>query len=232
MLFAGVVSCSSLNKHSNARLDNNASVIPQPVYSGPKAKIAVAEFQVKAAKANHQIGIELREMFIAALLNSNRFSVVERQQLDEVVQQQEQTAAVAPVTAQKSKIKTADLIVTAVVIEFEPKASGGSGGIGGGGGKGSGFLGGLGGSFNKAHMALELRLLDAATLKVLAATRLQGEATDTPDKITANLYIENFNLGTALLQYAKTPMEKAIRICIIEAGHYVCQEIPKDYYKY
>jgi len=32
--------------------------------------------------------------------------------------------------------------------------------------------------------------------------------------------------------YANTPMEKAIRICIIEAVRYIAQVIPANYYKY
>ena len=39
-------------------------------------------------------------------------------------------------------------------------------------------------------------------------------------------------LGAGLGAYANTPMEKAIRICIIEAVRYISQTIPASYYKY
>ena len=71
------------------------------------------------------------------------------------------------------------MIITAAATEFEPQASGGSAGIGGGGAMGSGILGGLlGASLNRAHMALDIRIVDASTSEVLTATRVQGQASD------------------------------------------------------
>jgi curli biogenesis system outer membrane secretion channel CsgG len=133
---------------------------------------------------------------------------------------------------QRGKIKTADLIVTAAVTEFEPQASGGAAGIGGGGGVGSGVLGGLlGAALNKAHMALDIRIVDTSTSEVLAATRVQGQASDVAGGFMAGFF-GGWALGGGLSAYANTPMEKAIRICIIEAVRYISQTIPANYYKY
>ncbi|MBP7217140.1 MAG: hypothetical protein KBA46_07665, partial [Candidatus Omnitrophica bacterium] len=145
-----------------ARVDNNAGTQGLPPYSGPKARVAVADFDVKAAQATYEIGSGLREMLVTALMNSSRFSVLERQALGAVMQEQELAISGAAQQGmggpQRGKIKTADLIVTAAVTEFEPHASGGRAGIGGGGGIGAGILGGvIGGGLNKAHMALDLR---------------------------------------------------------------------------
>jgi curli biogenesis system outer membrane secretion channel CsgG len=133
---------------------------------------------------------------------------------------------------QRGKIKTADLIITAAVTEFEPQASGGRAGIGGGGGVASGILGGLlGAALNKSHMALDIRIIDASTSEVLAATRVQGQASDVSGAIMAGFF-GGWGLGAGLSVYANTPMEKAIRVCIIEAVRYVAQTIPPTYYKY
>ena len=229
--------CASLNQltQPTAQVDNNAGVAPLPPYSGPKARIAVADFDVKAAKATNEIGTGLREMLTTALLNSSRFSVLERQELKAVMQEQELAtsgASQAGSGPQRGKIKTADLIITAAVTEFEPQASGGSAGIGGGGGIGSGILGGLlGGSLNKAHMALDIRIVDASTSEVLAATRVQGQATDVGGGVMAG-FMGSWALGVGLGGYANTPMEKAIRVCIIEAVRYISQTIPANYFKY
>ncbi len=240
LLGFGIVSltgCAALNQltQPTAQVDNNAGAQPLPPYSGPKARIAVADFDVKAAKANGEIGSGLREMLVTALINSNRFSVVERQALAAVMQEQELSssgAAQADGSVQRGKIKTADLIVTAAVTEFEPQASGGSGGLGGGGGVGSGILGGLlSASLNKAHMALDIRIVDTSTSEVLAATRVQGQASDVAGGFMAG-FLGSWGLGGGLSVYANTPMEKAIRICIIEAVRYVAQVIPANYYKY
>ena len=162
-----------------AQVDNNAGAQPLPPYSGPKARVAVADFDVKAAKAGGEIGTGLREMLVTALMNSGRFSVLERQALKAVMQEQELAASGAAQQGaggpQRGKIKTADILVSAAVTEFEPRASGGAAGIGGGGSIGSGILGGIiGGALNKAHMALDLLIIDTSTSEVLASTRVQG----------------------------------------------------------
>jgi curli biogenesis system outer membrane secretion channel CsgG len=45
-------------------------------------------------------------------------------------------------------------------------------------------------------------------------------------------FFGSWALGVGLSGYANTPMEKAIRICIIEAVRYISQTIPANYYKY
>ncbi len=228
--------CAALEQMTQptAQVDTNAGAPPLPPYSGPKARIAVADFDVKAAKADFEIGSGLREMLVTVLVNSNRFSVVERQALAAVKQEQELSASGAAVGGpQRGKIKAADLIITAAVTEFEPQASGGRAGVGGGGGVGNGILGGLlGAALNKAHMALDIRIVDTSTSEVLAATRVQGQAADIAGGIMAGLFGRHGGLGGGLSIYSNTPMEKAIRICIIEAVRYISQTIPANYYKY
>lgn len=237
LLVISMAGCAALDSmmQPTAQVDNNAGAAPLPPYSGPKARVAVADFDVKAAKASNQIGSGLREMLVTALINSSRFSVLERQALNAVMQEQELSASGAAGGGggpQRGKIKTADLIITAAVTEFEPQASGGRAGIGGGGGVGSGILGGLlGASLNKAHMALDIRIVDTSTSEVLAATRVQGQASDVAGGVMAG-FMGSWALGGGLSGYANTPMEKAIRICIIEAVRYVSQTIPANYYKY
>ena len=227
--------CASMMQPT-AQVDNNAGAQALPPYSGPKVRIAVADFDVKAAKANGEIGSGLREMLVTALVNSNRFSVVERQALSAVMQEQELSSSGAAQQGaggpQRGKIKTADLIITAAVTEFEPQASGGSAGIGGGGGVANGVLGGLlGAALNKAHMALDIRVVDTSTSEILASTRVQGQASDIAGGFMAG-FMGGWGLGGGLSVYANTPMEKAIRICIIELVRYVSQSIPANYYKY
>jgi curli biogenesis system outer membrane secretion channel CsgG len=237
LLVVGLVGCAALQQMTQptAQVDNTAGAAALPPYSGPKARIAVADFDVKAARATYEIGSGLREMLVTALINSNRFSVLERQALSAVMQEQELSASGAAQPGsgpQRGNIKTADLIITAAVTEFEPQASGGRAGIGGGGGVGSGVLGALiGGALNKAHMALDLRIVDASTSEVLTATRVQGQASDISGGIMAG-FLGSWGMGAGLSAYANTPMEKAIRVCIIEAVRYISQTIPANFYKY
>lgn len=235
ILITGLMGCASFMR-PKAKVDNSRGIAALAPYSGSKARLAVANFEVKAAKATAEIGSGLREMLVTALVNSNRFSVVERQELSTLTQEQESVPSGASQSGsagpQKGKLKASDLIITAAVTEFEPNASGGRGGLGGGGGVGSGVLGGLlGVAPNKAHMALEIRIVDASTSQVLAATRVQGQASDIAGGTTAGFF-GSWGLGAGLSAYANTPMEKAIRVCIIEAVRYISQTTPQNYYKY
>ena len=236
LIIASLTGCSALNSitQPTAQVDNNAGAQPLPPYAGPKARVAVADFEVKAAKATGEIGTGLREMLVTALVNSSRYSVLDRQALNAVMQEQELGAsgAAQPGGPKRGNLKTADLIITAAVTEFEPQASGGRAGIGGGGGVGSGILGGLlSAALNKAHMALDLRVIDASTSEVLAATRVQGQASDVSGAFMSG-FLGSWGLGGGLSVYANTPMEKAIRICVIEAVRYISQVTPANYYKY
>ena len=201
LLAVGITGCRTIKQKS-------AAPVGLPVYSGPRAKIFVTDFQIKAPKAIQETGQAIREMFIATLENTKRFNIVEL----------------------KGEASGADLIINAAVVEFEPPASGGRAGIGGGGGISNGVLGSLlGTSLNKAHITLNISIMDAASLKVLAATQLQGQAVDSN---TAIIHEATGNLSAGLSDYSNTPMEKAVRVCILEAARYVSSGIPASYYKY
>ncbi|HEC69531.1 MAG TPA: hypothetical protein ENI31_04540 [Candidatus Omnitrophica bacterium] len=234
LIISGCASLEGLTQPT-AVVDNTAGTQSLPPYYGPKARIAIANFEVKAAKATGEVGSGLREMLITALVNSGRFRVVERQDLSAVMREQElkvSGAASGDSQVTTGAIKTADLIISAAVTEFEPQASGGGAGIGGGGGVGSGILGGLlRGALNKAHMALDIRIIDSSTSEIIAATRVQGEASDISGAIMTG-FLGSWGLGGGLSMYKNTPMEKAIRVCIIEAVKYIAQAIPPSYYKY
>lgn len=238
LLIIGLVGCATIKKIVPPILMPGAAdraAAPLPVYSGPKAQISVADFEMKAAKATAEMGADLRKMLVTALLNSNRFSVLERQAQAVEPPQQATTnsnAAEQVKVQETDKPKTADLIITAAVTEFEPEASGGRGGLGGGGGVGSGVLGGLlGTSLNKARMTLDIRIVNALTSEVLATSRVPGQASEIGTGFMTGLFGKE-GLGLELSAYANTPMEKAIRLCIIEAVRYISQTIPQTYYKY
>ena len=212
--------CASVGsaKKPAAKFEDVSSTAPLSTYSGPKVKVAVADFEIKTANSAGEAGIGLKEMLITALNNSNRFQVVDPQALSAAVDVPGDTVS--------------GLVISVIVVEFEPSASGGSAGVGGGGGVGSGFMGALlGGSTNKAHVALDVRVVDPATSNVLFSTRVQGQASDVSGAIMGG-FLGSWALSQHLSGYANTPMEKAIRICIIEAVRYVSGIVPPEYYKY
>jgi curli biogenesis system outer membrane secretion channel CsgG len=199
-------------------------------YDGPKARIAVSSFNDKTAKGYYQIGDGLADMLTTSLFHSNRFIVLERQQLGEVLQEQDLAAAgrIKPGTeAPIGQIEGAELLVTGAVTEFEPNAGGVGAGV---------VFGGLpialGGGGKRAHIAIDLRVIDAKTSRILSATTVEGTATDIGGLAGFQIGGGSSELGIGLGGYKKTPMEKAIRICIQEAVNYISGQTPAQYYHY
>lgn len=212
----GCVSVSKRKVRKERKVKLSTAQQPFALYSGPKARIRILALEVKAPKANPEIAQSMQEMLVGLLEESTRFEIALSQEPDREE------------TLREGKPQVAEVILEVQLSEFEPQSSGGRAGIGGGGGIGSGALGTLlGGALNKAHVALELRLIDASSSEVLKSSRIQGQASD----ISANVAggpLDSRKLGV----YANTPMEKAIRLCVVEAVRYVCDSLPATYYQY
>jgi curli biogenesis system outer membrane secretion channel CsgG len=197
-------------------------------YDGPQARIAVTSFTDKTAKGYYQIGDGLADMLTTALFHTNRFIVLERQQLGEVLQEQDLAAEgrIKPGTeARTGEIEGAELFVTGAVTEFEPNAGGAGAGV---------VFGGLpialGGGGKRAHIAIDLRVVDATSSRILAATTVEGTATDIGGLAAFRIGGGSSELGIGLGGYKNTPMEKAIRVAIQEAVNYIAAQTPAQYY--
>jgi curli biogenesis system outer membrane secretion channel CsgG len=197
-------------------------------YDGPKARIAVGDFQVKAAGATNEIGDGLREMLLTALFNTNRFIVLERQAIQDVMLEQDLGAsgrvkrATAPPIGQ---IEGTELLVYGVVSEFKGDASG----IGISIGMPNIPLT-LGGGMKNAKMAIDLRVVETATGRIVFATRVEGKAADFSSNVGTTLGGGRTTMPVSLGSYNNTPMEKAIRVCIDKAVEYLCTKTPAQYF--
>jgi len=206
-------------------------------YNGPKARIAVARFENKSADArrfwNPQIGDGMADMLTTALFNSGRFIVVERGAgLEDVMQEQDLGASGRvrqDTAAATGEIEGAELLVVAAVTEFEGNAGGTRGGAGGIGG---GVLGAVFGGSRSAHMAIDLRIVDATTSRILAATSVEGEAKDFNIGGALAGYTGSVGLGGALQSWENTPREKALRQVIGRSVQVVIDNTPQTYYRH
>lgn len=180
-------------------------------YSGPKASVVVADFEIKTANLTTEVNAGLRDLLIEELNKTNRFLAV---------------------SAPKDRIEhNAGLIIAAEVIGFDPLISGGSEGVGGGGSASSGTLGSLLGVVtNKSSIALNVRIVDAVSSRVLFSERVSGQAVDSESLRRLNRNKEA-SLNEGLSAYANTPMEEAIHNCIVETVKYIVQKVPESYYK-
>jgi len=224
-----------------------------PPYSGPRARVAIADFEWKVGQegSSTKIGfggqtIEitqtetgyttgLRDMLTTAMVQTKRYRVVERQNMDSI--KKEMALGSSGYTdksgVQKGKIKGADLLVMGAITGWEPGTSGGGGGIGGGVlGKATAMFGAVKGAYKKSSMAMDLRIVDTSTSEVLAATRVEGVAKDVNLGGFLGAIGGSGGMAGGLGGYAKTPMEKAIRTCIYNAVTFITENTPQQYMKY
>ena len=76
---------------------------------------------------------------------------------------------------------------------------------------------------------MDIRIVDARTSEVLAATSVQTEATDVNFGAALGALTGRGSMSGALGSYSRTPMEKAIRSTIVEATKYVVENTPQEY---
>ena len=240
------LACGAMNRATQPTAKTDPGLSQQlPPYSGLKARVAVANFKWGVGKGggkttirgagDEPITIEhqtscmngLRDMLTTVLVQSGRYKVLERGELGAI---QEEMALTGKGYAdssgiKKGSIKGADLLVTAAITGWDP----GTSGIGGNVGIPIPFgRSNIGVGFKKSSLAMDIRILDTATSEVLAATRVEGEAKDFGISTGSSAFPLSGSLGI----YAKTPMEKAIRLCIEEAVKYIVSATPQQYCKY
>ena len=196
---------------------------------GPKARVAVTRFMDKSAKGYSRIGDGMAEMLANALFNTNRYIVLERQSIHDVLKEQDFGASgrVKQETAAKiGEIEGADLLIEGTITEFEPGSSGAGGSLGGIS-RGLGVIGGVLGGIKSSHVAMIVKVIDARTGRRLASEQVEGKATD----IGGMGSLGGYNLAGTLGAYSKTPMEKAIRVAIEETVKLIVAKTPAEYFR-
>lgn len=202
-------------------------------YDGPKARIAVAKFEDKMSGTyahyyRADYGRGMADMLTTSLFQTNRFIVLERQNIDKAIGEQDLAAMGRIKRGTEAKIgelEGAEIMVIAAVTGFDPGVSGAGGGLGGLFG---GTVGAIAGGFKTARIALDLRLMDTNTGRILAATSTEA---------TANTFSAfgggaGGGLGGVLGGFSKTPMETAMRAAIQEAVDFVVAQTPEKYYHF
>ena len=248
--------CQSVQSQPESSIDTSVSERLGP-YSGPKASVAMAKFEWKVggggsggyqvntpegsysvsfSAANQYMG-GLGDMLTTALVQSDRFRVVERQDFDMTTRREvglsDDNWTSEETTKRKGRVRGADLQIVAAITGWEPNASGRkAGGIGAGLMPRLPFIGG--GGFNwskkKSRAAMDIRIIDTETSEVLAATRVEGEATDSKFGVSGiGIGAHGIGLG-GLGEYENTPMEAAIRVMLSEAVVFLTEQTPAEYF--
>ncbi len=203
-------------------------------YEGPKARIAVASFECKAAKCYGQIGEGVRDMLVDALFRSGRFIVLERGEGLSAIKEELNLAESGLVQKEKApekgKLEGADILVVGSIIAFEPEAGGLKGGVGGLL-KGVPLIGGITAGLKEAYIAANIRLIDVRTGRVINSTIVEGKASSF--KVGGfGAGILGIPLAGGLSQYKNTPMEKAVMVMLDNAVKKISELVPENYYRY
>ena len=182
---------------------------------GAKPVIAVTEFdnQSSAGWWRGGVGWELAGMLSNELSASGAFKVVEREQLQSVLEEQNLAASgrVKGGTGAKiGQITGAQFLVTGTVTAYEEETQSTGGGLSFGGVS-------LGGKSEKAYLAVDLRVINAETGEIDFSRTIEGTAKG--GGMSIGVYRGGF--GGSLAQENKTPAGKAIRAALVEISDYL-----------
>jgi curli biogenesis system outer membrane secretion channel CsgG len=137
-----------------------------------KKRIAVINFEDRSGYG-HNIGQGVADMLVTSLVESEKFTVVERAELDEILKEQGlgQTGLVTPQSAAKvGQLLGLQRIITGSITEFGSKQDKVGGGIGG-------FN--LGVSTTTARVVVDLRIINVNTGEIVMAKSAEGEDSST-----------------------------------------------------
>jgi curli biogenesis system outer membrane secretion channel CsgG len=184
-----------------------------PAAAQGKPSIAVMKFTVSAGSgynywhsASWDLGSGMAEMTTTALLDSGKFKVLERQQIEGVLGEQNlgDSGRVDPATAAKiGKILGAQFLLYGTVDEFEYSAAGEGGGVR------IGVIRVRGGEA-KAHIGMDVRVVNAVTGEIVFSTRSAADASRGGFKVGYSGSDFGADAGT----FQKTPLGEATRRAI------------------
>jgi len=186
---------------------------------GPKKTIAVARFDANGAFVAHYGGYDvvgggLAAQLSTALAQSGRYTLVDRSELPNVLREQEMglrgltTANTAPRTGE---LLGAQLLIRGSVTSFEQADKGGGFQIGGP--IAGSLIGGLAARGDTGHVAMDLRVIDTTTGRVVATTTIEKKVSRSSFALTGATRGVRFG-GDA---YQRTAIGRATREAIEEA---------------
>lgn len=193
---------------------------------GSKPTIAVMEFKNKTGSdASYSIfggrhktfGSGMKEQLVTALAQTNAFILVERQAIKDIMAEQDFGASgrVKGNTASAiGEIEGANYLIYGAITEYQ----GGQGSLGGGLGS---VLGGIVAKMKQDHVAIDIRIVDSRSGRIINATSVEGKSRD---------FAAGFGgmfggvLGGIGGSY-KNPIQKAVRACMIKAVNWIGENL-------
>lgn len=188
--------------------------------NGPKKLVAVSKFDNKTSwRGQVNIGDGMSEMLTDALMQSGNFIVLERQDIEGVLEEQNFGASGRTTSqggAKIGKINRAQILIKGAITEYSASKSGGGQGL-----NIKGFS--IGGSSNKGHVAVIIYLYDTTTGQVIASQRCEGTA----DSGGMKVGFTNKDWGLKSGGHKSTPIEKATQMAIDKAVSFISAKMSR-----
>lgn len=194
-----------------------------PTLGAEKYKIAVLPFDDGSIKGNERwwredwdLGAGVSDEFVTALMDTQKFRLIEREQIDKVLQEQDFGAAgrVDSRSAAKiGKILGVQFLVMGRVTEFTNKSQSGAVGLGK---KGVG----LGVKTSTARVTIDARLVNTTTAEIIASVTGKGEK-----KQTNMGLVVNWNaIAMGSDEFKKTNIGLALRKAVVSASQQLAEK--------
>jgi curli biogenesis system outer membrane secretion channel CsgG len=170
----------------------------------------------------------IKEMLTTELVACNRFIVYERENLGDIMAEQQLSSSAAANPKAKipaGQLEGVELFIYGALTEFEASKEGGEMTIP------IPLFGqtvdaNLG--YNRSEVGMDLRIIDTRTGRIVAVTTVKGSATN----VRLGGSSVSSSLPTTLQGYQNTPVEAACRKMIREAIKYIITKTPKEYYHF
>ena len=185
--------------------------------SALKKTVAVFDFKNDSGWSSvATLGQDFSTQLSDALVQSGKFIVLTRKDLDVVMAEQDLAASdrmAKSNTAQVGKIVPAQILIKGQITEFEENT--------GGGGQGISIKGiSLGMKKSSAHMAVIIQLIDSTTGEILESKRVEGEAKGGGLSVG---YSGAIDVNSS--SFKSTPLGKAIQVTIDQAVDYLAKKL-------
>jgi len=177
-----------------------------PPLKGPKKVVAVGKFENKTQFVGQiDLGSSFADMMANSLDRAGRFIVINRSQIEEILEEQDFAASDRTVTsgaAKTGQLLNAEFFIIGAVTEYEEVTEAGGGGV-----RIKGFD--VGAKITKAHIAVVLRMIDTTSGEEFTQ-RVEGRAQSTG--VAANYDDADWGLGGKY--FHKTPLGEAVQSAI------------------
>ena len=238
-LFFAILMFSGINSLGYGEIMSSSKVTsssPQSIEEartqayGSKPTLAVMEFENKTGqnydgtyfgRGRDTFGSGLKEQLVTALSQTNAFILVERQAIKDVIGEQDFGASgrVKSNTASEiGEIEGANFLIYGAITEFEGGQAGAKAGVAGWKSK---MFGAVVGAFKQDHVAIDLRIVDSKTGRILNATSVEGKSRD----FAAGFGGRFGNTLAGMSGSYKNPLQKAVRACMIKAVNWIADNL-------